>query len=79
MQHQHPLDRLAYRLRVPLIVLAVISCPVMLYSYAWGMKQIMAAAPAWVSVLVVVSHIMVWLGIGSLFDMRQEKAPSSEP
>ncbi len=76
--YEHPIDRLMYRLRVPIIVLAVLSLPVFLLTYGLMLRYALTTWPWWGGVALVVSHLMGWLGIGSLFDMRQEKHQSSE-
>lgn len=75
MQYTHPLDRFMVRIRPLLIGAAVLSLPVMLISYGWMMKQLFTTAPGWVSVAVLISHLIVWLGISALIDMRSEQGP----
>ncbi len=76
--YEHPIDRLTHRLRLPIIVVAVVSLPVFLITYGLMVRYALTTWPWWGSAALVVSHLMGWLGIGSLFDMRQEKRQSSE-
>lgn len=73
MQQEHPIDRLMRRLRGPIIAGIVLSGPVMLLSYGWMIKDMLLRAPVWVSVVVIIAHLVTWLGIGSLFDIQQER------
>ena len=79
MDYTHPLDRLVYRLRKPIIAAIYLAGPITLFSYGWGIKQIFDVAPGWVTALVVVANIIVWAGIGCLFDQQQERRQSSRP
>ena len=73
MQKEHPIDRFMRRMRGPILWAFVISGPIMLASYGWMIKHLLETAPAWVSVPVVISHVMGWIAIGSLFDRQQER------
>lgn len=63
-------------LRGPIIAALVVSGPIMLMSYGWMIKHFVTTAPVWLSVVVVIAHFLVWLGIGSLFDRQQERRQS---
>jgi hypothetical protein len=73
MQYEHPIDRLVYRLRVPILILAALSAPIMLISY--GKMFVLAAStwPTWVIVPVFIAHLMGWIGIACLFDSLSER------
>ena len=73
MEKEHFLDR-AMRPLLPIFAgLLYLTLPVFLYSYGWGLKMIYAVAPGWLFAVVIVTHVLVALGIASLFDMRQER------
>ena len=55
------------------IVAAYLSAPIMLISYAMMVGRFAQAADWWVTVIVVISHLLGWIGIASLFDQRQER------
>lgn len=76
MKSTHPIDRLVYRLRKPIIAAIYIAGPVMMFSYGWGVKELYFSAPGWLTAVVVIAHIIVWVGIGSLFDRQQERRQS---
>lgn len=73
MQYEHPIDRLVYRLRVPIIILAALSAPIMLISYGKMFLLAVEAWPTWIIVVVLISHLMGWIGIGCLFDSLSER------
>lgn len=55
------------------MVLALLSLPAFLFSYAWGLKlTLIAAGPIW-GTAIVASHIIVFLGFGCLIDSRQSR------
>lgn len=74
---EHPLDRIMRSARPFLIAAFVISGPVMLLSYGWMLKN-MVASLGWWGAPVFVAHILTWIAISSLFDARQERLRSSE-
>ncbi len=76
--YEHPVDRLGAALRPVIIVLAVASLPVFLLTYGFLIKHALTTWPWWGSAALIVSHLIGWLGIGSLFDARQERLQSSE-
>lgn len=63
------------RIRPLLIGVTLLAFPVMLISYGWMMKQLFITAPVWVSVVVLISHLIGWLGISALIDIRSERGP----
>ena len=73
MQYTHPLDRLVYRLRFPIVVGAVISAPVMLISYGMMMVDFVMAQPGWLGAIIFASHFTGWIGLSALFDSLKEK------
>lgn len=73
MEKEHPLDKFGRAVRTPLMIGAALCLPVMLFSYGWMIKALILAAPVLVSVAVIIAHFVVWLGISSLIDMRQER------
>lgn len=76
MQYTHPIDRLMYRLRGPIIVLAALSMPVMLFSYGKMALLALDAWPGWVFGCAFAAHIIAWVGIGCLVDSLTEKRQS---
>ena len=61
-------------LRGLLIVLAVLSGPVFLFSYGKMIVEMYHAVDGWLFAIVIFSHIIFWLGIASLIDSRSEQA-----
>lgn len=47
--------------------------PIMLLSYGWMLKELMFSAPGWISAVVIISHLIGWLGISALIDMKSER------
>ena len=76
MAYTHPVDRFMFRIRGALLIVAALSAPVFLGSYVVMMKWLYEAAPIWVSACVTVSHVIVWLGIAALADIRRERGQS---
>ena len=76
MQNTHPLDRLMYRLRVPILAVAALSMPVMLFSYGKMGQLALEAWPGWVFGCAFAAHIIVWIGLGCLVDSLTEKRQS---
>lgn len=73
MEYSHPVDRFARRIRGVLFVLAALCLPVCLISYGWMLKEALTTWPLWASIPATVAQIVVWLGIASLLDIRQER------
>lgn len=73
MQNEHPIDRFARRIRGAVVLLAMASLPIFLFSYGWMLKDALATWPLWASIPAIVAQIAVWLGIASLLDIRQER------
>lgn len=69
----HPIDRAMRAIRPAIIGFAVLSAPVMLFTYAWGVKELREAMPLWAWLLVCLCHVTVWLGVAALADIRQEQ------
>lgn len=73
MQKEHPIDRAMRPLRGVFIWGLIVSGPIFMMSYAWGVKQVYLSAPGWITAAVVIAHLATWLAIGSLIDIRQER------
>lgn len=73
----HSVDKVALAMRRTIFVAAIISAPVMLISYAYALKLLFEVMPTWLWLLVCASHVIIWLGIASLFDKTQEQAQRS--
>ena len=71
MQHSHPIDRLAVKLRPAIVWLAVLCLPVFLLSYGGMLFLAFYAWPGWVFAIAVAAQIVGWLGISALFDKRR--------
>lgn len=78
MQKEHPLDRLGRKIRTPLIWSLWISGPIAVFTYAKAIIAFASGLPGWLAVIVVLSHIAMFVGIGSLIDRQQERRQSSE-
>lgn len=48
------------------------SAPVMLISYAWGLRLLFEQIGLLWMVPICAANVIVWLGIASLFDKRQQ-------
>lgn len=73
MDKEHPLDRFMRHHRRIVGFVAVLSFPIFMISYGWMLKQLLMAAPWWVSVAVVISNLTVVVGLGSLIDSLREQ------
>ena len=73
MRDEHPLDIFMCAWRGAFIVAAYLSAPIMVISYAMMVGRFAQAADWWVTVIVVISHLLGWIGIASLFDRQQER------
>lgn len=76
MEPIHPADRIMRVLRVPLIIGAMLCFPVFMLSYGYAMKWLITTAPFWLSAPSVISHLVVFLGVASLFDSQEERRQS---
>ena len=74
MQEQ-PIDRAMRAIRPAIILFAVISAPVMLFTYAWGMKLLIPFFGLGWWLAICACHVTVLLGIAGLIDMSQERRP----
>ena len=73
MQENNPFDRLARRLRGFFIIAMFAAVPVVLISYFWMIAVAYHAAPGWIFAIIVIAHLLSWLGLSSLLDIRQEQ------
>lgn len=78
MQYTHPLDRLIYRLRGPILLVAALSMPIMLFSYGKMALLALDAWPGWAFGCALAAHIIGWIGLGCLVDSLTEKRQSQE-
>ena len=71
-----PLDLFMMRIRGLIALLCLFALPVMLFSYAWGLKLLLQHldSPAW-AVVIVVSHVIAWVGLASLLDSLSGHRP----
>lgn len=53
------------------LLVILLSVPVMLFTYGWGMLLLYKEAGLFVFIPACVAHIIGWIGIGSLLDSRQ--------
>lgn len=79
MRYTHPVDRAVYALRGVILAACYLCGPIMLISYGWMARELITTAPVWVSVIVLIAHVVGWLGIASLIDMRRERLTPPEP
>lgn len=75
---EHPIDKFMRGIRPAVIFAAYAALPIFLSSYGYAMYSLLMAAPAWVSVISVLSHITVFLGIAGLIDIQSERQRWSE-
>lgn len=78
MPYTHPLDRLVVKLRPALIVLAALCFPAFLITYGLMLKAAFQSWPSWGVAVMVVSHLLGWLGLSALLDSRQERMSRTE-
>jgi len=78
MRYTHPIDRAAYALRGVILGATYLCAPIYMISYGWMLKKLLTTAPGWVSAVVILAHIIVWIGIASLFDRSQERRQTQE-
>lgn len=71
--HEHPIDRAARAIRPALIVLAVLAAPVMLFTYAWGLKLLIPYVGLGWWLAICAAHVTGWIGIAGLIDITQER------
>ena len=71
--NEQPIDRAMRAARPALIVLAVLCAPVMLFTYAWGLKLLIPYVGLGWWLAICACHITVGLGIAGLIDMSQER------
>lgn len=73
MQHAHPVDRLAKKLRPALAVLAALAFPVFLFSYAQMIIAAYYSWAGWAFSIALGSHLLGWLGLSALLDSLRER------
>lgn len=69
---EHIADRVTRYIRPFVIASFVVSGPVFVLSYVYMFRALIESLGPWVWP-VFVAHILTWLAIGSLFDIRQER------
>ena len=72
-------DRIALRIRTAVLIASVASLPFMFLFYVFMLRESFDALPLWAWIGGTLSHIMVWLGIGSLFDFQKEDRQHQPP
>lgn len=78
MRYTHPLDRLFYRLRWPIVGLGIISAPICVYSYG---KMMVLAYETWSGLafaLTAIAHLVTLCAVASVFDSQQERRQLTE-
>ena len=70
---EKPIDRVVRRLRPALMALGLMAFPVFMLSYGYMIKLFYQSVPVWIFVLMVVTHLMVWIGMSCLDDYRRER------
>lgn len=73
MQKNNPFDRLARRLRGFFILSLFLAVPVVLISYIWMIGVAYHSSPGWIFAIIAISHLLIWLALASILDMRQEQ------
>ena len=66
-------DRIAVTIRPFTILLALISLPAFLLSYVTMISMAFDAWPLWAWGVVIISHVIVWIGASMLHDLRLER------
>lgn len=79
MRYTHPIDRIMARLRLPVLILAVLSAPIYLYSYAKLMVMAYEVWPGWIFAPVIVAHLVTLCAVASVIDIQQERRQSKAP
>ena len=78
MDYTHPVDRLAFRLRKPVMVSAIVSAPVACVGVPWAIIQLFEANAWWVPVGISVALVVTLLQLGFLIDTLSERLRKSE-
>jgi len=78
MQKEHPLDRLGRKLQTPLIWSLWVSGPIAVFTYGKAIIAYAWTLPGWLTFIVVLSHIVMFVGVASLIDRQQARRQSSE-
>ncbi len=78
MRYTHPLDRLIYRLRWPIVGLGVISAPIYVFSYAKMIVLVYETWSTWGFAITFIAHVVMLLAVASMFDSQQERHQSKE-
>ena len=79
------IDRIAYRYRLPFIILAIAALPTFLLGVGYMFKLMFVNAPLWVTLAVSLAWFIVLLGLASLLDQLEwqrswrELSRQSEP
>lgn len=73
MESTHPLDRFMRRTRRWFWGACLVALPVAFVTYVKMALLAAATWPAWGTVAMVVSHVIVFVAAGSLSDYRQEQ------
>lgn len=66
------------RLRGPLIALIYVSGPIAAFSYAKMALLALESWPGWVFAIVAIAHVIAWLGLASLIDIRREQRQNQQ-
>jgi len=77
---EHPIDRAMRAARPAILVFAVIAAPVMLFTYAWGLRLLFDVIGVGWFLVVGLCHAIGWIGISAQIDMTRERRqqPPSE-
>lgn len=75
---EKPIDRVVRALRTPIFALTVLSMPGFFLSYALLMKSALDYFGVTGFALLMVPHVIVWIGAACLLDYQQEHRTSQE-
>jgi hypothetical protein len=69
----HIADRIAYKARPVLIIVAALCLPAFLLTYGFMVVDALKTWPWWSSATMAVSHIVLIIGLAGLHDFQQER------
>ena len=69
---EHPADRFVRVFRVPLMIMALLSAPITLFTYAWAMRLMADEVGIGWFLFICAFHVVTLIGFGCLVDSRQQ-------
>ena len=70
----HWTERAANRLKPFAKPGILLSMPIFIFTYGWGLKLLLQQLPMWTIPIIGLIHSAMWIGIALLHDLRLEQA-----